>query len=329
MPVATRLWLGGLASCIVLVSCAGAAMAGEALRSRTVTLTYHASVAGVEAGKSVHIWLPVPPTNVDQKVDLISKDLPGEAHLGHGDPNNNLYFEAPARSDGSLGATVVYRVTRYEAIQERATFADGSDEKYLRPDLLVPVGGKPSELLTGKTLPREPMELGRVLYDVVADHMQYRKDKPGWGRGDAVWACTSGYGNCTDFHSLFISLARTQYLPAKFEMGVSIPEARGHGEVAGYHCWAKFKAGEQGWVPVDISEASQNPSKRNYCFGHLDENRVMFSTGRDLVLTPKQEGPPLNFFIDPYVEVGGSPYPANNVKRYITYEDQPPAAEKP
>ncbi len=323
---------------LVVVACsiswslgASLATAGEAPRSRTLSLTYAAEVSGVEPGKSVRVWLPVPPTNADQRVDLLSKDVPGESRLGEDASHQTtvLYFEAPARADGTLAASIAYRVTRFETGEDRAAADQAADNQFLRPDRLVPVGGKPSELLAGRNLPHEPVELGRVLYDVVADHMQYRKDKPGWGRGDAVWACQSGYGNCTDFHSLFISLARTQRLPARFEMGVAIPETHGRGEVSGYHCWAKFKAAAHGWVPVDISEASQNPSKREYLFGHLDENRVMFSTGRDLVLTPRQQGPPLNFFIDPYVEVGGRPYPAEKVKRHITYQDQPPAAEKP
>jgi hypothetical protein len=40
----------------------------------------------------------------------------------------------------------------------------------------------------------------------------------------------------------------------------------------------------------------------------LDANRVQFSVGRDLVLEPKQDGPPLNYFIYPYVEVDGQPF---------------------
>src|SRR5947207_2846041 len=82
------------------------------------------------------------------------------------------------------------------------------------------------------------------------------------GQGDSVWACESKYGNCTDFHSLFISLARSQKIPAQFEIGFPIPEKRSAdemSEVPGYHCWAKFRPQGKGWIPVDISEASKNP----------------------------------------------------------------------
>src|SRR5437879_241735 len=92
------------------------------------------------------------------------------------------------------------------------------------------------------TIPDLPTDTpARVLYDVVNGHMKYDKpkDKPGWGRGDAVWACDNGFGNCSDFHSLFISLARAKKIPAKFEIGFLLPEKRGKENIEGYHCWAK------------------------------------------------------------------------------------------
>src|SRR6185295_17624397 len=100
--------------------------------------------------------------------------------------------------------------------------------------------------------------------------------------------------NCTDFHSLFISLARSRQMPAKFEMGFSLPPERGSGDIPGYHCWAKFKPENRGWIPVDISEANKvkeaDPQMVEYYFGNLTENRVTFTVGRDLVLVPKQAG---------------------------------------
>ena len=59
---------------------------------------------------------------------------------------------------------------------------------------------------------------------------------------------------------------------------------------------------------MDISEAWKDPSKHDYFFGTLDANRVQFSVGRDLELVPKQQGPPLNYFVYPYVEVDGIPF---------------------
>ena len=311
-------------------SSSAAAAQNEPGRQRSFQFSYGATITGLAPGQVARVWLPVPQSSADQMIEIVEQDLPVKGQVGKEMKwgNQLLYFQAPARQDGTLPMRVVYRVTRHEvAEQTPLAGTDSPDAEYLKADALVPVGGKPLELLANKTLPDDQMQLGRLLYDVVNGHMQYRKDKPGWGRGDAVWACDSGFGNCTDFHSLFISLARSNKMPAKFEIGFPIPEKRGEGDIAGYHCWGKFKPTGHGWVPVDISEANKNPAKREYFFGHLDENRVTFSTGRDLILAPKQDGPPVNFLIYPYVEVDGKPYDSAKVQRKITFKDEMPTTQ--
>jgi transglutaminase-like putative cysteine protease len=152
--------------------------------------------------------------------------------------------------------------------------------------------------------------------------MRYSKEGTGWGRGDAVWACENGHGNCSDFHSLFIALARASKIPAKFEIGFPLPPRRGAGAIVGYHCWAFFRPEGKGWMPVDISEANKDPQRRDYYFGNLTEDRVAFSTGRDFNLVPRQAGPPLNFFIDPYVEVDSKPYPRTLIQTKYSFKDE-------
>lgn len=44
--------------------------------------------------------------------------------------------------------------------------------------------------------------------------MSYDTSGRGWGRGDVVYACKVGKGNCTDFHSLFMALALAEGIPA-------------------------------------------------------------------------------------------------------------------
>jgi len=139
--------------------------------------------------------------------------------------------------------------------------------------------------------------------------VRYDKSGTGWGRGDSLWVCDSKHGNCTDFHSLFISLARAEGIPARFEIGFPLPPDKHSGEIAGYHCWADFYIDGKGWIPVDISEAWKHPEKREYFFGSHDVNRMQFSMGRDLQLTPVQQGNALNYFVYPYVEVEGREYP--------------------
>ncbi|HKI31442.1 MAG TPA: transglutaminase domain-containing protein [Gemmataceae bacterium] len=293
-------------------------------KKRTFLFTYSGAVTGLKPGEKARVWLPVPPANDDQEVKCDAEELPAGAKEGK-DPqygNTVLYFEAAADKDGTVPFLRTYRVTRREV---KGAAKDGADadlvKRFLQPDKLVPLDGKPLELLKDRTLPKDPTAAAKVLYEVVNGHMKYDKTGTGWGRGDSVWACDNKRGNCTDFHSLFISLARANKIPAKFEIGFGLPQKRGGGEVAGYHCWAKFRAEGKGWVPVDISEANKDPKMNEYYFGNLTEDRVAFSTGRDLTLVPKQDGEPLNYFVYPYVEVGGQPHPTDKVRKKFSYKD--------
>ena len=47
---------------------------------------------------------------------------------------------------------------------------------------------------------------------------------------------------------------------------------------------------------------------------------MQFSIGRDLTLSPKQDGPSVNYFVYPYVEVDGKPYDKLE-KRFAFHED--------
>ena len=70
------------------------------------------------------------------------------------------------------------------------------------------------------------------------------------------------------------------------------------------------------------SGADKNPLKRDYFFGNLTEDRVSFTTGRDITLVPKQAGPPLNYFVYPYVEVDGRPLANKQMQLAFSYADE-------
>ena len=297
-----------LSTGLVAALVAAPLLADEPAKSREFSFRYEAIVTGLKPGQTARVWLPVPPSNEDQEVMV--GELPAGGKIGTEAKYGNkiLYMELTAGADGKAAIGVSYKVKRKEVSATPAAMEAMEREMYLKPDAMVPVGGKTQALIEGKTLPDDPMKAARTLYDVVNNHMRYSKEGTGWGRGDAEWACDSKFGNCSDFHSLFISLARAQKIPAKFEIGFPLPAKHGKGEIPGYHCWAKFLVAGHGWVPVDISEANKDPKMAEYFFGHLTPDRVAFSTGRDLTLVPKQDGRPLNFFVYPYVEVGGKPW---------------------
>lgn len=118
---------------------------------------------------------------------------------------------------------------------------------------------------------------------------------------------------------MFISMAGAEKIPARFQIGFPLPADKHSAEIPGDHCWAEFYLDSVGWVPVDISEAWKHQEKHDYFFGAHDVNRVQFTQGRDLKLAPAQEGPPLNYFVYPYVEIGGKEHP--NVAIAFSFED--------
>jgi transglutaminase-like putative cysteine protease len=299
-------------------------------KSRTFLFTYAGAAKGLTPDQEVSVWLPVPATTTEQAVEIVAKRLPANGSFFQEKQYGNkaLFFKANAGKDGMVPFEVVYRVTRKEVItnvQANVTLKPRPTDnvsRFLEPDNLVPIEGKPLDLLEGKIIPKnDQFAAAKLLYDVVDNHMKYSKEGKGWGNGDAVWACDSKFGNCSDFHSLFISMARGNRIPSKFEMGFPLPPQRGAGVIGGYHCWAWFMPEGKGWVPVDISEANRFPKMKDYYFGSLTEDRVQFSTGRDIVLEPRQAGPPLNFFIYPYVEVGGQTHPQEAIVRSFAFQD--------
>ena len=172
------------------------------------------------------------------------------------------------------------------------------------------------KVTAGKTT---PLEKARAIYEYVFDNMKYDKTGTGWGRGDVLYACDAKKGNCTDFHSLFISMARSQGIPARFEIGFPLPPtnpaaklpATTAGLISSSRCTDGFR-----WT---FPRRGSIRKKKDYFFGAHDDNRVQFSVGRDLVLNPKQDGEPLNYFVYPYVEVGGKEYP--NVSNAFSFTD--------
>jgi transglutaminase-like putative cysteine protease len=311
------------------------AAALSAQTAREFTFHYGFTVKNITPGSRVRIWFPAAHSDSFQDVKLVSAtgDLPLKTKHESKYGNEMYYAETKKAEQPELHFEVVYNVTRRErvtlgsAIPRLTTVSLSNRERKrdLAPDALVPVTGLPAEL-AAKTVAGQTTDLAkaRAIYDYVFANMRYDKSGTGWGHGDVLYACEAKHGNCTDFHSLFIAMARSQGIPARFEIGFPLPADKRTGEIAGYHCWAEFFEPQHGWIPVDISEAWQHPEKKDFYFGAYDANRMQFSMGRDIRLSPPQEGKALNYFVYPYVELNGKEYP--NVSNAFSFADVEPGS---
>jgi len=267
---------------------------------------FHYEITLPDITDPAKMWIPVPQTDHFQTVELTSIEAPVKHQIlqekNYG--NTVFYFELFPEHSGKKIA-IVYDVKR----QEKKPYEDDTSlTKYLNPSLLMPVGDRFQVLadsIIGLKNSEGAIMQARALYDYVIDNMRYIKAGK-YGTGDAVYACDALTGNCTEFHSLFISLARSAGIPSRFAVGASIPSDRDEGGIDGYHCWAEFYA-EGKWWPVDISEANKYTALATYYFGRHPANRIEFSRGRDLLVEPGPYFGPINFLAYPVMEIGKTP----------------------
>ncbi len=297
--------------------------------NRHFTFTYQFKVQGIpENASDVQLFVPLPPNDQHQTVGNINIQSP-YAYKKITDSQYDdhiLEVDVPDNAPRDIDMSVSFDVERHEnrALDMRGKFTPETQEnleRYLRPDSLVPINGKiAAEAKSVINSKMSDMEKIEALYEHLFETMKYDKTGTGWGHGDALFACDARRGNCTDIHSLFIGMVRSIGIPARFIIGFPLPEGVKEGEIGGYHCWAEFYLKDRGWIPVDISEAIQHPDSKAYLFGHLDPNRVAFSTGRDIKIPTESGVESLNYFIYPYVLVNGKPF--KGIKTKFTFADK-------
>ncbi|MGC2645032.1 MAG: transglutaminase-like domain-containing protein [Candidatus Sulfotelmatobacter sp.] len=316
-------------ACVLSSLCFVLLVSLAAQDSRHFTFHYAFTIKNLSPGEKIKVWIPAAHSDAYQEVKIISAKgdllLKKTRELKYG---NQIYYAETDSAKPELHFDIEYDVLRHERIAlgpstphlVSVSLSPAERQEDLQPDVLVPVTGLPADLAVKVTHGKiQALDKARAIYDYVFTTMRYDKTGTGWGHGDVLYACDAKKGNCTDFHSLFIAMARSQGIPARFEIGFPLPSDQHSAEIAGYHCWSDFYIDGNGWIPVDISEAWKHPEKRDYFFGAHDVNRVQFSMGRDLRLSPPQEGKPLNYFVYPYVEVDGREYP--NVSLAFSFAD--------
>jgi hypothetical protein len=300
---------------LTAVASSSAAAAPSNASSRTYDLRWHVQVDSIPSGAhEARIWVALPQERPEQRI----LDLTIRAPFKHSFVKDAVFGNRVAMftvkdPPPSLGIDLSATVKREAVGSRHAKITQAERKLYLRKEALVSLSPRIHAL--ADSVGGTPHDR----YEFVLGRMDYDKTVPGWGRGDSERACDVGKGNCTDFHSLFLSLSRAEGVPGVFEMGYSmLPEGEKE-HAGGYHCWAWFyDDANTSWVPVDISEADRHPEKAEFFFGHLDANRVLFSRGRDVVL-PGMKGSPLNYLpSSAYVEIDGVPQ-ETGVTRTITY----------
>jgi len=282
----------------------------EMLGPREIELTYLARLPAIPVeAREIRLWIPLAKTGVEQEILRRQIDSP-VPYTVRQDPefgNDMLYLTLIPPVPQPLEIAIHYqaRLLGSNDLSDPLPLKSAETERYLRPEGLVIIDDEVRRRAQEATAGRPSRwEKARGIYEQVIRSMRYDKTIPGYGRGDTARACSVGAGNCTDFHSLFISMARATQIPSRFKIGFVVPPEPS-GTIPGYHCWAEFYAEGKGWTPLDASEAWKHPELRDHYFGAREGNRFLVSLGRNIQLVPAPRNGPVNILFYPYVEVDG------------------------
>lgn len=341
--IAAPLAIGGCAS--ARVDPAIAAMTPDSGRFRVE----HVLTVPVPAGsRRVEVWMPLPRVEATQDTtDLVVEAPEGWRETSDANGNRYVYAKVEDRS-GEVALRTSYVVTRREVnadVDAAKTRPHDAAERTALAEHLAPnrhiVVDDEIKALAARIRGDEtnPVRVARLLYDWTLENVEYWvKDPSKWKAspvGSSQYCLTNRTGNCTDFHSLWIALARASGIPTRIVYGSLFkPALDGQDRDASYHCWPEFHAPGLGWIPHDVAIAdifaepialdANNTEKVtlttangyagasrewvDYYFGNLDARRVSWTVGRDLTLSPPQSAGPVNANAKGYVEIDGAEF---------------------
>jgi transglutaminase-like putative cysteine protease len=236
------------------------------------------TTARVEVLKPVgvtRIWLPTP----------LSSDTPYQRSMGNvwSADNGKVSFGTDPKFGAGMvwaefpqGETPVLTLTSRFATRDiavdlsRPGNAQPEDKASLAPYTasyeLMPTDGIVKQTADGIVKgQRTDLEKARALYEWIVENT-YRDPKTrGCGTGDVKFMVenkTYG-GKCADLNALFVTLARSQGIPARDVYGVRVAGSglgykslgRTGGDITNaQHCRAEFYLASHGWVPVDPAD---------------------------------------------------------------------------
>lgn len=223
-------------------------------------------------------------------------------------------------------------------------------ERYLLPTTYVIINPEiqklSAQIVGGET---NPILAAQKIYNWTLQNISYWVEYPDHMHasktGSTEFCLGTKAGNCTDFHSLYASLSMAAGIPTRMVYGTLFkPSLNGVSTDASYHCWIQFYAPNYGWIPLDVALAdiygkhypltSQNKSlvelttatgyhgydenMVSFYFGNLDDRRMAWSMGRDLIMQPPEDDGPVNDMVEMYAEVDGKAY--TDWTRKFTYK---------
>lgn len=309
----------------LLLSICAPLTANAAPSSYAGTVTIAVDLSAGELGHDAELWLPYPVSDNDQTIRAvrISGDYSRSAVYtdnANGTPMLHAAWDSAAKS---RKLTFSFNVERKEILRrdfpkKEAAWDPADYHMYLQGTSKAPLNGEIAKLAGKITAGKKTvLEKARAIYDWTCDNTYRDPNTRGCGEGNVCNLLLKPGGKCADIHSVFVALARAAGVPSREIFGIRLGKHDKDDITTWQHCWAEFYLPGYGWVPVDAADVrkamlteklalqdAKTREYREYFWGGIDPYRVKLSTGRDLILNPRQPGEPVNYLMYPFARVG-------------------------
>ncbi|MBC8001415.1 MAG: transglutaminase domain-containing protein, partial [Opitutaceae bacterium] len=271
-----------------------------------VTMTVTVDRDAVRAGEIIRAWLPVPRrTSVQEGLQILETSSPVKAVADESSPIRSVYMEQPALA----GAQTEFRI-RYQFVTRAVRFdLDPSKVRSINPNdpALKPfLSEAPHVVFSGKIkylakqitgAETNPLRQARAFYDWISTNVLYSFAREYSTLGNISDDCvTNRWGDCGQQALLYITLCRSQGIPARWQSGWYL--FPGHKNI---HDWTEIFIAPYGWVPVDpnfggfamrygttLSQAERE-ELRDFYFAGLDHYRLIANSDHSQTLSPPKK----------------------------------------
>jgi transglutaminase-like putative cysteine protease len=323
-------------------------------KERRGVVTMMVDLKAPAEARTVRLWVPYPLSDENQEITRIgvtgnysSAQVYREGRFG-----NTMLFVEWNEPSPSRTLTYKFDVTRKERITKDFTttrelpLSQREIAKFLTLDDYNPSAQQKVKDLAARITKGKSTVLAKAkaVYGWIVENMHRDANVKGCGFGEVDKLVETLGGKCADIHSVFVALARASGVPAREIYGLRMPAGSSGDATKAQHCWAEFYLPGYGWVvadPADVAKAileknltlAQAQPYREYFFGAVDESRIAYGTGRNIVLNPAQANAPLTYFMYPYAEADGKMLNEDlygfNLGYTITFSEEQATASTP
>jgi len=293
-------------------------------QSHSGHFTMSFNLSAQKTGEEVNLWIPYPVSDTNQYISNIRwegnyRDAAVYTDQVFSTPMLHITWPGSATSRLlTLSFDAKRNEQRVAILDSEGVLNPAEHALYLAATSLGPVEGGVRQLADEITAGKKTiLAKAQAIYDWTVENTFRDPETRGCGVGDVNKLLKRPGGKCADISSVFVAIARAAGVPAREIFGIRSGKEQSQDVTKWQHCWAEFFLPGTGWVPVDPADVRKAMLKQNlaigdpqvkqlrdYFWGGVDPYRIRLSEGRDLELNPRHVGPPLNYLMYPFAQVG-------------------------